>query len=117
MSLPALACWLCSLQVVFAWTAVDGFPLASGYSAKNLILPPPVNAEAGMSYKFTLTARFKGSSEVATSDVRACTCFPVCTTGINVLLWCGCAAALLQYFSSGVQCGVRHRQILDAVQL
>lgn len=35
----------------------------------NLVLPPPVPAEAGQQYKLRLTARFAGSTAAATADV------------------------------------------------
>lgn len=42
---------------------------ASGYTLKNLVLPAPVPAEAGQTYKLRLTARFTGSPSAATADV------------------------------------------------
>lgn len=55
--------------VEFAWTALDGFPVPLGYAQKNLVLKPPINADAGQSYTVRLTARFKGNIEAATADV------------------------------------------------
>lgn len=59
------------LQVKYTWESVDswsGIP-AGGYILKNLVLPPPVPAEAGQAYKLRLSARFEGSTSAATATV------------------------------------------------
>lgn len=66
---PALcALWV---QVTYTWESLDGWSgiPAGGYTLKNLVLPPPVPAEAGQTYKLRLTARFSGSTAAATADV------------------------------------------------
>jgi hypothetical protein len=59
------------LQVTYKWESLDGWSgiPAAGYTLKNLVLPPPVPAEAGQTYKLRLTARFTGSTAAATADV------------------------------------------------
>lgn len=59
------------LQVTYTWESLDGWSgiPAGGYTLKNLVLPPPVPAEAGQTYKLRLTARFTGSTAAATADV------------------------------------------------
>lgn len=58
-------------QVVYTWESLDGWGgiPSGGYSLKNLVLPAPVPAEAGQTYKLRLTARFAGSTAAATADV------------------------------------------------
>jgi hypothetical protein len=59
------------LQVIYTWESLDGWGgiPSGGYSLKNLVLPPPVPAEAGQTYKLRLTARFTGSTAAATADI------------------------------------------------
>jgi hypothetical protein len=61
----------CNAQVTYTWESLDGWSgiPAGGYTLKNLVLPPPVPAEAGQTYKLRLTARFTGSTAAATADV------------------------------------------------
>ena len=60
-----------ALQVTYTWESLDGWSgiPAARYTLKNLVLPPPVPAEAGQTYKLRLTARFTGSTAAATADV------------------------------------------------
>lgn len=62
---------LAALQVTYTWESLDGWSgiPASGYTLKNLVLPPPVPAEAGQTYNLRLTARFTGSPAAATANV------------------------------------------------
>jgi hypothetical protein len=65
-------CSLCHVvQVIYTWESLDGWGgiPSGGYSLKNLVLPPPVPAEAGQTYKLRLTARFTGSPAAAAADV------------------------------------------------
>jgi hypothetical protein len=63
--------WLL-LQVNYKWESLDGWSAipADGVAAKDLVLPPPVPAEAGHTYGLRLTASFQGAaSSAATADV------------------------------------------------
>lgn len=57
--------------MTYTWESLDGWSgiPAGGYTLKNLVLPPPVPAEAGQTYKLRLTARFTGSTSAAVADV------------------------------------------------
>jgi len=59
-----------SSQVTYTWESLDGWSgiPPGGYALKNLVLPPPVPAEAGQAYRLRLTARFTGSTAAATAD-------------------------------------------------
>jgi hypothetical protein len=45
------------LQVKYTWESLDSWSgiLAGGYTLKNLVLPPPVPAEAGQTYNLRLS--------------------------------------------------------------
>jgi hypothetical protein len=62
---------LAALQVTYKWESLDGWSgiPAGNYTLKNLVLPPPVPAEAGQTYNLRLTARFTGSTAAATANV------------------------------------------------
>lgn len=60
------------LQVNYKWESLDAWSAipAAGVAAKNLVLPPPVPAEAGHTYGLRLTASFEGAaSSAAITDV------------------------------------------------
>jgi hypothetical protein len=59
------------LQVKYNWESLDSWTAipAGGYALKDLVLPPPVPAEAGQTYKLRLSARFEGSTTGATATV------------------------------------------------
>ncbi len=63
--------FVCFAQVTYTWESLDGWSgiPTGGYTLKNLVLPPPVPAEAGQTYRLRLTARFTGSTAAATADV------------------------------------------------
>jgi hypothetical protein len=56
-------------QVTYTWDSPGWSGIPAGYTLKNVVLPPPVPAEAGQTYKLRLTARFTGSTAAATADV------------------------------------------------
>jgi hypothetical protein len=66
-----VCCTTTTVQVQYTWESLDGWSgiPAAGYTLKNLVLPPPVPAESGQTYKLRLTARFTGSTGAATADV------------------------------------------------
>ena len=57
-------------QVEYAWESLDGWSaVPAGYHLKSLVIPAPVQAEAGRVYRLRLTSKFAGSDLTAVSEV------------------------------------------------
>jgi hypothetical protein len=60
-----------ALQVEYLWESLTPWPaFPAGYRRKDLVLAPPVQAEVGRAYRLRLTARFAGSAENSSAEVR-----------------------------------------------